>query len=41
MGHNWRAMEAKLDTFRKIKNTNLLVLNSPNGISGQNAGSIN
>ena len=33
MGPHWRAMEAKLDTYREIK-TNLLMLNNPGGNQG-------
>jgi len=33
MGPHWRAMEARLDTYREIK-TNLLMLNNPGGNSG-------
>jgi hypothetical protein len=33
MGPHWRAMEAKLDTYREIK-TNLLMLNNPGGNNG-------
>jgi hypothetical protein len=40
MGPHWRAMKAKLDTFRVIKNTNLLVLNAPTS-TGQNGGMTN
>jgi|TARA_B110001450_G_scaffold200594_1_gene189527 hypothetical protein len=41
MGPHWRAMEAKLDTYREMK-TDLLMLNNPGsnggGMMGNNGG---